>query len=326
MNAQLIFPAVAGGLVFATALLAISGISGLFGQAEQAERLRAKINGVPGARSRDYLPENARPSLGKAISDRFTDLLNTIGTRLSGKKTEEAATFTSSRARYLQAGWQNPNAPMIFKGLQLVLGLALGGGVFGLPLVAPTLIPQQFLPVAAMGGLAIGYLLPGIWLSQTSAKRKTAIVKEIPDALDLLVVCVEAGMGLDQAINRVSEELKGSAPIICAELRMLNLELRAGMKRADGLKNLALRIGLSDVDSLVALLIQADLFGTSISQTLRVYSDTLRTKRYQRAEEKAAKLPVTMLIPLILFIFPALLMVIVGPAALQLMDMFTQMK
>jgi tight adherence protein C len=172
----------------------------------------------------------------------------------------------------------------------------------------------------------LGYVLPAFWLSRATSKRKTTIVKEMPDALDLLVVCVEAGMGLDQAINRVSEELKVSAPVICSEFRTLNLELRAGLKRADSLKNLAMRIGLSDVDSLVALLIQADLFGTSVTQTLRVYSDTLRTKRYQRAEEKAAKLPVTILIPLILFIFPALLIVIVGPAAMQLMDMFTRMQ
>lgn len=320
MQSQLLFAIIAGGLVFATLLLLFSGMQGLFGSFGRADKLKSRVEGY-GQRGLSAMPET---SLGESLAGFFSGLFARIGTKVAGNEKEKLHT-QSARVRFLQAGIAARNAPMIFKGVQLVLALAFAGGAFLFDSLFPDVLGNM--RMAGLGGAGlVGYMLPGMWLSSRTSKRKVAIVREMPDALDLLVVCVEAGMGLDQSLSRVAEELKFSGPTICSEFRTLNLELRAGLHRQEALKNLALRIGVSDIDSLVALLIQADLFGTSVAQTLRVYSDTLRTKRYQRAEEKAAKLPVTLLIPLILFIFPSLLIVIIGPAAIQLMQMFTHMK
>ena len=146
--------------------------------------------------------------------------------------------------------------------------------------------------------------------------------KGLPDALDLLVVCVEAGMGLDQAINRVAEEIKLTNDVLSDEFKLFNLEMRAGKPRQEAMKDLALRIDLEDMNNLVNLLIQTDRFGTSIAQALTVYSDTFRTKRFMHAEEVAAKLPVKLVLPLILFIFPSLFVAIAGPAAIRVFQVF----
>lgn len=145
------------------------------------------------------------------------------------------------------------------------------------------------------------------------------MLKGFPDALDLMVVCVEAGMALDSAVSRVGEEMRLSNKALSEEFKQVSLELRAGMPRRDALRNLAVRTDLEDVNSLVGLLIQTDKFGTSVAQALRVYSDTMRTKRAQRAEEMAAKMPVKLMIPLILFIFPSILVTIIGPAAIKIL-------
>jgi len=151
-----------------------------------------------------------------------------------------------------------------------------------------------------------------------TSTRKNKIFEGIPDALDLLVVCVETGMGLDAAINRVAKEIKLSNEVLSEELNILNLEIRAGKSRQDALRNLAERTGIEDIHSLVTILIQADKFGTSVAQSLRVFSDSFRTKRFQKAEEIAAKLPVKLMVPLILFVFPSLFVVILGPAAIRI--------
>jgi len=169
-----------------------------------------------------------------------------------------------------------------------------------------------------------GFYLPDIWLRVRTARRKKRIFNGLPDALDLLVVCVEAGMGLDGAISRVGEEIRLSDRELSDELRLLNLELRAGKARQEALRNLARRVDLEDMNSLVTLLVQTDRFGTSIAQALRVYSDTFRTKRFQAAEELAAKLPVKLLFPLIFFIFPALFVAILGPAAISVIQVLGQ--
>ena len=164
----------------------------------------------------------------------------------------------------------------------------------------------------------IGFYLPNLWLRLKIARRKEKIIKSFPDALDLMVVCVEAGVGLDAAIYRVGEEMKLSNKVLSEEFKLLSLELRAGKQRGEALRNLALRTDLEDVNSLMTLLIQTEKFGTSIAQALRVYSDSMRTKRYQRAEEMAAKLPVKLVFPLVFFIFPSLFIVILGPAAIRI--------
>jgi tight adherence protein C len=168
----------------------------------------------------------------------------------------------------------------------------------------------------------IGFYSADIWLRTKIAGRREKIFRALPDALDLLVVCAEAGMGLDAAINRVAEEIRWSSKELSDELKLLNLELRAGKLRRDALRNLALRVDLEDLRNLVTLLIQADRFGTSVANALRVYSDSLRTKRYQRAEEMAVKLPTKLIFPLVLFIFPALFVAILGPAAINIYRVF----
>jgi tight adherence protein C len=163
-----------------------------------------------------------------------------------------------------------------------------------------------------------GFYLPNGWLLLKTARRQEKIRDGFADALDLLVVCVEAGMGLDGAIHRTAKEIALDSKVLSEELTLMNLELRAGKSRRDALKNLAMRTGIEDVNSLVTLLIQTDKLGTSVAQALRVYSDTFRTKRYMKAEEQAAKIPVKLTIPMILFIFPALLIAIMGPAFIRI--------
>jgi tight adherence protein C len=166
-------------------------------------------------------------------------------------------------------------------------------------------------------GETFGYLLPGMALARMAKKRQHTIRLSLPDALDLLVVSVEAGLGLDQALQRVGEELAFAHKDLSDELRLVNLELRAGKARPDALRNLADRTGVDDLSSLVAMLVQTDKFGTSVAQSLRVHSDTLRTKRRQRAEEAAAKTGVKMVFPLVFCIFPAIWVVTIGPAAIK---------
>jgi len=169
----------------------------------------------------------------------------------------------------------------------------------------------------ALGGAALGYLMPGMMLGRLAKKRQHRIRLSLADALDLLVVSVEAGLGLDQALLRVGEELAFAHKDLSDELRLVNLELRAGKARSEALRNLADRTGVDDLSSLAAMLIQTDKFGTSVAQSLRVHSDTLRTKRRQRAEEAAAKTGVKMVFPLVFCIFPAIWVVTIGPAAIK---------
>jgi tight adherence protein C len=165
---------------------------------------------------------------------------------------------------------------------------------------------------------AIGYMLPTFWLGRRIEKRKTAIRNGLPDAIDLLIVCIESGSALDQALNRVAEELALPYPALAHELELLCAETRAGKPRLEAFKNFAQRTKVDDVQSLVAMLVQTDRFGTSIGQALRTHADTSRTKRRQRAEEKAAKLGIKLLFPLIFCLFPAFYVVVLGPALIQL--------
>jgi tight adherence protein C len=169
---------------------------------------------------------------------------------------------------------------------------------------------------------AVGWLLPGLVLARLIERRKKQIQNGLPDALDLLIVCVEAGCALDQAIVKASDELEITYPALTEELRMITTEVRAGKPRLEAFKNFAARTKVEDVQSLVALLVQTDKFGTSIAQALRTHAETSRTKRRQRAEERAAKVGVKLVFPLVLFLFPALYVVILGPAVIQFINVF----
>jgi tight adherence protein C len=227
------------------------------------------------------------------------------------------------RLRLVQAGYRRDEALTIFFGIRIVFALFLFL-LFSTPLI---LKPNMLL---ALGGLALGYILPGMVLARLAKRRIHRIRLSLADALDLMVVSVEAGLGLDQALQRVGQELAFAYPDLSDELRLVNLELRAGKARAEALRNLADRSGVDDLNSLVTMLIQTDKFGTSVAQALRVYSETLRTKRRQRAEEAAAKTGVKMVFPLVFCIFPAIWVVTIGPAAIKfilvLMPMAAGMK
>lgn len=248
--------------------------------------------------------------LGRGLAVRFGEAV----------KPKEAKELSKTRTSLVHAGFRQPKAVEIYWGIKAGAGLV--GLVLGTLLAMSGRLPGQYKMFVVLACVAGGFYLPGILLDARVKKRQKAIQHGLPDALDLLVVCVEAGMGLDAAIYRVCLEMVSKEPILSAELRLLTLELRAGKSRREALKNLSSRIGLEDMGSLVAMLIQTDMFGTSIAQTLRVYADAMRTKRFQMAEELAAKLPVKLLFPLIFFIFPTLLIVILGPAGISLMKMF----
>ena len=220
--------------------------------------------------------------------------------------------------RLLAAGYRSHEALYVFFGIRLASALGLFALMISGIIVAPSLL-------AALVGCALGYLLPSMALARMAKKRQHKIRLGLPDALDLLVVSVEAGLGLDQAIQRVATELDFAHPDLAGELGLINLELRAGKARADALRNLADRTGVDDISSLVAMLVQTDKFGTSVAQSLRVHSDTVRTKRRQRAEEAAAKTGVKMVFPLVFCIFPAIWVVTIGPAAIKFVQVLVPM-
>ncbi|MGO9275879.1 MAG: type II secretion system F family protein [Terriglobia bacterium] len=216
----------------------------------------------------------------------------------------------------LRAGFRRPEAVTALEGAKILVPAALLSVVY---LTGAYLSnPVFFLAIAAIGG----YLLPDLWLTSRIRRRQQIIRLALPDALDLLVICVEAGLALDQALIRVSQELRFAHPELCEELEIVNNEMRVGKSRLDALRDLATRTGVDDLKALVAMLIQTDRFGTSVAQSLRVHSEQLRTMRRQRAEEQAAKTTVKMVPPLVLFIFPALFVVILGPAVIAMARFF----
>jgi tight adherence protein C len=220
--------------------------------------------------------------------------------------------------RLVRAGLRSDNAVKMFYGAKVItpLVLILLAWVTGAVHIGP------FFVLALAGG--IGFLAPDFWLGRKISNRQKEIKKGLPDVLDLLVICVEAGLSLDQATARTAQELKKAQPALSDELGIVALEQRAGRARSEAWKHLAERTDVDVVRNLVSMLVQAEQFGTSIGKTLRVHSDTLRTKRVQEIEEKAAKLSVKLLFPLVLFIFPSLFLVVLGPAVLVMADSFKQ--
>ena len=227
---------------------------------------------------------------------------------------EEGWEVSPIRIRFINAGWRKSSAPALFYAAKTGLALLL-------PLLAYLLLRhgEHNLLLWLVLAAALGYYLPDLWLKHCLKERQREIFETFPDALDLMTVCVEAGLAMDAALARVAQEIGMKSEILAEELQLVTLELRAGSAKDKALRNLALRTGVEDVDALVTLLIQAERFGTSIAASLRVQSDELRTKRRQRAEETAAKIALKLLFPLIFFIFPSLLVVLMGPALLPAM-------
>lgn len=222
------------------------------------------------------------------------------------------------KLRLANAGFNSQNAPSIYLTLKLIVliaGCAIGGGV---GLFRWGLTQNGLYATVICGGL--GFYIPEIVLSLISMSRRERVFLSLPDALDLLVVCVEAGLGLDAGMRRVSEELADTAPDLCSEFSLCNFQLQMGRQRREVLHDLGIRSGVDDLKALAAILIQADRFGSSIAQALRVQSDSMRVKRSQMAEERAQKTSVKMIFPLVLFIFPGIFVVLVGPAAISMIN------
>lgn len=247
---------------------------------------------------------------------KIADFFGRIGKQVAPNQVMNPMNY---RVRFWRAGFRGEKAVAVFWGIKILLAVSLPLALVLINSALRLFILHPTTWVLYLCLLAlIGFYVPDLWLYNRGLQRKEAILDGFPDALDLLVVCVEAGMGLDAAMNRVSQEIEVKNPVLSEELTIFSLEMRGGMQRRDALKNLALRTDLVEINRLTTLLIQTDRFGTSVASALKVFSDTLRTQRYQRAEELAGKIPVKLLFPMILFIFPALFVVILGPAAIRI--------
>jgi tight adherence protein C len=257
-------------------------------------------------------PDSLQRRRRQIRSERLKGVLQAFGEAVQERSKNNSAV----RLRLIQAGYPNAAAVPMYLGLRVAVPALMG---MGAALLLPTLGASavKTLLVSIYFGV-MGYLLPSMTVGRRVKNRQKEMQKALPDALDMLVVSVEAGLGLNQALVRVSEEIYRISPVLSEQLALVNLEIRAGTSRPEALRNLAERTGLQDISSLVGMLIQTDRFGTSVAQALRVHSETMRTKRRQRAEEAAAKTTIKMIFPLVFCIFPALFVVILGPALIQI--------
>lgn len=257
----------------------------------------------------------------REAEEKLTKTLKSLS-RLTAPKEKREITTLQKKLSY--AGYRRPNAAVNFFGVKALGSLVFGGGGLVYSLLSAQTLLQGLIPVIV--GTGIGLYGPNLWLKLKTSRRDDAISKALPNALDFLVVCVEAGLGLDMALQRVGSELGPSAPVLASELSLVSLELNSGITRYRALSNLGERNGLDDLRSLSTILVQADKFGTSIAQALRVSSDSIRTTRRQAAEEKATKTTVKLTFPLVLFILPATFIIVIGPGIIKLVqDFFPQM-
>ncbi|WP_286763879.1 MULTISPECIES: type II secretion system F family protein [Rhodopirellula] len=275
------------------------------------ERMKDAKRGI-----RDIAADEKQRTKNEALTEALEKAATPIASSVSGNEEE----MGKLREKLINAGFRRESAPVIFKLIQLVctgVGLMLGG-VTGAVLDGLT----QGMIIKLLLGMIGGFMIPSLILGYMASKRREKIFLGLPDALDLMVVCVEAGLGLDQALRKVAEEMQKSHKSIGEEFSISNHQLQLGRPRAEVLSGLGYRSGVDDLKQLASILIQADKFGSSVAQALRVQSDSMRTKRRQIAEEKAAKTAVKMIFPLVLFIFPGIFVVLVGPAAI---NMYRQM-
>ena len=235
---------------------------------------------------------------------------------------EEGWQSSSVQIKFLQAGIRNKNVPQYYFAIKTTLTLVLPVVLALVLYFTQPQIPFARTMLFVLLTAAAGYYLPELLLRFITKKRIERMRNSLPDMIDLMVVCTESGMGIDAAIARISREMARSDPDLAQEFYLSSLEMRAGATRIDALRNLALRSSLEDLEDLVAMLVQADKFGTGLAESLRVQSEVMRLRRTQRAEELAAKIPVKLLLPLALFIFPTLLIVMLGPAVIRMIQAF----
>src|SRR6202167_6247289 len=261
---------------------------------------------VLGSRLREIGWQRTKSEAKPAIRERMQQALDPLSRALPLSPADASQT----RLWLIQAGYRSPQHITIYSGLRVLCAAVAFISVF--------LFTGFNSPFLLVGLTAFGFFLPRFILKRKLAERQRRIRLGLPDGLDLTVICVEAGLSLDQAMMRVGEDLRTAHPELSAEFHLFDLEARAGKPRVEALRNLAERTGVDDIRSLVGTLIQTDRFGTSVAQALRVHSDSLRTERRQRAEEQAAKTTIKMVPPLVIFVLPSIIFVTIGPAIIEL--------
>jgi tight adherence protein C len=276
--------------------------------------------------------------LEQVLQDSLTDSIDEVGSRAhdaslttlavkwfenafkrQGKLIQPEEEWDKSflKAKLVTAGYRRSDAQVIFQGMKIVLAVLLPS-LYLLSLIVSGAPTSLKVIVISLTLSAFGFYLPAIYLKLKIRKRQRKIAKALPNTLDMMVICVEAGLGLDAAVQRVGEEMELAAPELSEELQLTSLELRAGKSRTEAFKNIGNRTEVDEVKALAALLVQTDRFGTSVANALRVHADGTRSKRRQRLEEEAAKTSVKLIFPLIFFIFPSIMVVMIGPAIMQI--------
>lgn len=292
------------GLVFVVVVAGVFGVAALL-RTDPARQRLAGLN----------VDAGQRPPLADRLLGWVADATRPVS-KLS--MPEEGFEKSSVRLRFVHAGLRNPNAAAAFFGLKTLLTLGLPMIGFAALSLSGSPLKGNSLLLAMLALAALGYYGPNLVLNSLVNARQREIFETFPDALDLMTVCVEAGLGTEAAMMRVADDLQFKSPALADEMRLVNLELRAGADRERALRNLAIRTGVEEVDGFVSMINQAERFGTSIAASLRVHSEMLRTRRRQRAEEAAAKIALKLLFPLIFCIFPSLMVVLMGPAMIQI--------
>lgn len=232
----------------------------------------------------------------------------------------EDAEITGLRAKFAQAGWRSKSAPALFFGAKAILALVLPFATMIVVRISGATLSQNTFLFLLLSLAAIGYYLPNLFLSNRMKERSREIFESFPDATDLVIVCIEAGLGLDMAIARTAREMTVRSQALAEEMQLIGTELRMGATRERALRNFAGRTGVDEISMFVAMVLQADRFGTSIAESLRIHAESLRLRRRLRAEEAAAKIPLKLLFPLIFMIFPSLLLVLMGPAMISIIN------
>jgi tight adherence protein C len=311
----LLLPLAIFAAVFCVAWLVMDMSTKKVGVAEQ----HLDMLSDPQARRQRSKPES---SAGEAMAKALEAAAPALAKPLTPQTEKEASKL---KQRLVEAGFRTETAPMMFLSIKLLTAAILLVMTGGIAVFLEGFSSGAGIKAIIGGGL--GFYGPETVLSFMGRKRKKSIFQGLPDALDLLVVCVEAGLGLDQAMRKVASEMRTSYRILSDEFGLCNLHLQMGRPRSQVLQDLGIRTGVEDLRSLASLLIQADKFGSSVAQALRVQSESMRVKRQQIAEEKAAKTAVKLILPLVLFIFPGVFVVLVGPAAVQMVqEMFPAMQ
>ena len=299
---------------FAVVLLMALGAYAILREREQRAVVTGKIGTFSGTAAAGVVQAWLGLPVGPAVR-LLGRIIQSLGTYLKPRKSEEISFL---QKRFLRAGLRTRSVLVTFFGAKALCALCLSMGFVAVVMLFRVQVAVLSTMILVIGLALAGFYAPNLWLSLRTSRRRDAFLRGFPDALDLLVVCAEAGMGLDAAIRRVGDEMRLSNKVLSDELGLLSLEMRAGKERRDAMRSLADRVGLDEVNSWVTLLIQTDKFGTGIAQALRVHSDSMRTRRSQRVEELAAKLPVKLLFPTILCIFPSLFLVIMGPGLIRI--------